>query len=426
MKLIVRITSVTTIIVFIIISLWSALFYFSIVEEINDETDDALDLYSEQLITQALAQGQMPTGTNGTNNTYSFTKITREQASSHSHVLYYDKMVYIPDKLETEPARVLETVFEDVNGDYYLLTLYTPTIEKADLERSILFSVIILFGGLVIFLILTNWFVLRGFLKPLDKLLKWLDNYSIENEPIKLELNSSTTEFKKLYESSNNSAVRSRQFFKTQKEFIDNASHEMQTPVAICKNRLEMLVQEENLTEKQLAEIAKVQNTLSDIIKLNKTLLLLSKIENGQFQNKSQITFNPAILTLAKDLVQLYESKKIAISIEQKGNFTLTIDAVLANTITSNLLRNAFIHSNNNGTIHIMITPLFIDISNSSLSGDLRDKNIFNRFVKGDSNKHSMGLGLSIVKAICSLYNLKIEYFYEKDAHHFKLFNDIT
>lgn len=426
MRLTTKIISVTTIVLFIVILLWSALFYFRIINEINDETDDALDLYSEQLITKALAQKQMPASTNASNNTYSFTKITREEAKAHAHVLYYDKMLYIPDKLETEPARILETVFEDATGEYYLLRVYTPTIEKADLKKSILLSVVILFGGLVLFLILTNWLIVRGFLKPLDKLMKWLDNYSIEKEPVKLELHSSTKEFKKLYEAIHKSTTRSSQFFKTQKEFIDNASHEMQTPIAICKNRLEILAQEEDLTEKQLTEIAKIQNTLGEMIKLNKALLLLSKIENGQFQQKAQITFNPAIVAQTEDLAQLYESKKLIVTIEQKGDFTLIIDEVLANTITGNLLRNAFIHSNQNGSIHIMITPHFIDISNSSLSGDLSDKNIFNRFVKGDGNKQSIGLGLSIVKAICTLYNLKIDYFYKNNNHHFKLFNNKT
>ena len=138
--------------------------------------------------------------------------------------------------------------------------------------------------------------------------------------------------------------------FEQQKQFIGNASHEMQTPLAICRNRLEMLMEDENLSESQLEELMKTHQTLEHITKLNKSLLLLSKIENGQFTDTTQVEVNKLLRQYLEDYKEVYQYREIITSVEEEGIFYLTINETLAVVLLTNLLKNAFVHNTNTST----------------------------------------------------------------------------
>ena len=103
--------------------------------------------------------------------------------------------------------------------------------------------------------------------------------------------------------------------FEQQKQFIGNASHEIQTPLAICRNRLEMLMEDDSLSEKQLEELMKTHQTLEYITKLNKSLLLLSKIDNGQFTDTKEVDLNVLLKQYLEDYKEVYSYKNIEVSI---------------------------------------------------------------------------------------------------------------
>lgn len=133
MKLIYRIALRLSLILIPLMALWATLFYFMMVEEINDEADDTLEDYSELIIIRMLAGRELPSLNSGSNNSYSITPIDEAYASSKPHIEYYDAEVYIPEKEETEPARILSTIFLDNDDNYYELKVAIPTFEKDDL-----------------------------------------------------------------------------------------------------------------------------------------------------------------------------------------------------------------------------------------------------------------------------------------------------
>ena len=130
MKLIYRIALRLSLILIPLMALWATLFYFMMVEEINDEADDTLEDYSELIIIRMLAGRELPSLNSGSNNSYSITPIDEAYASSKPHIEYYDAEVYIPEKEETEPARILSTIFLDNDDNYYELKVAIPTFEK--------------------------------------------------------------------------------------------------------------------------------------------------------------------------------------------------------------------------------------------------------------------------------------------------------
>ena len=155
----------------------------------------------------------------------------------------------------------------------------------------------------------------------------------------------------------------------------------MQTPLAICRNRLEMLMEDENLSESQLEELMKTHQTLEHITKLNKSLLLLSKIENGQFTDTVQVEVNKLLRQYLEDYKEVYQYREIITSIEEEGVFYLTINETLAVVLLTNLLKNAFVHNMDGGHIRIVITPHSVMFCNTGAAQPLDARRIFERFL---------------------------------------------
>ena len=152
-------------------------------------------------------------------------------------------------------------------------------------------------------ILLVTVIVLYRTMRPLYALLRWLDGYTVGARNAPLAVETSVTEFRKLNDAARRYAERAESSFERQKQFIGNASHEMQTPLAVCRNRLEMLVDDAHaLTGEQLGEIAKVQRTLDYLVRLNRSLLLLSKIDNGQFPEAEEVDVNALVRRTAEDL----------------------------------------------------------------------------------------------------------------------------
>ena len=303
----------------VVFTVWAWLFYWAIIEEVNDEVDDSLEDYSEQLIVRALLGEEMPDTSNGSNNQYYLYEVSKEYAAAYPQITYRDEMVYITEKREEEPARVLITIFQAPNDRYMELVVYTPTIEKMDLQRAILGWIVFLYVMLLLVILLITAWVYRRNMKPLYHLLGWLDRYQLghPNEP--LDNKTTITEFHHLNETVTEFAGRNEKLFEQQKQFIGNASHEMQTPLAICRNRLEMLMEDENLSERQLEELMKTHRTLENLTRMNRSLLLLCKIENGQYMDKRPVCLNELLKNNKIELVADW-NKKIDIEKDDYGD----------------------------------------------------------------------------------------------------------
>lgn len=419
MKLIYKILSRTSVALLILLAVWASVFYFIIIDEINDETDDALEHYSEYIITRALAGESLPSADNGTNNSYHIVEVTPEYASQNQTIQYRDEMVYLQAKRETEPARILKTIFRDAENRYFELTVAIPTIEKEDLQETILWWIVFLYFLLLLGIIGINAWVLGRSFRPLHILLGWLEQFTVGKELKPLENNTNVTEFQKLNEAIIRSAQRNIDTYEQQKQFIGHASHELQTPLSVCKNRLELLADDTALKEEQLEEVAKVQQTVDYIIKLNKTLLLLTKIENRQFPEQKNISLNDLIKKLLEDYAEVFAYRNITVSLEETTVLHAYMNETLASILFSNLLKNAYVHNHDNGLITVCITPSHISIQNTGIDYPLDPNLIFKRFYQGSKKEGSTGMGLALTDSICKLYDYPLSYHFRDERHCF-------
>lgn len=404
----------------VVLTVWAGFFYMAVVEEVNDEVDDTLEDYSEGLIIRALSGEDMPTASNGSNNQYYLYEVSESYAASHPHITYRDEMVFITEKSETEPARVLITIFRTEDERYMELVVYTPTIEKLDLLRAILGWIIFLYVLLLLIILSINIWVFRKNMKPLYVLLKWLDSSQLgkKNEP--LENTTKITEFRKLNAATMAFAERGEKLFEQQKTFIGNASHEMQTPLAICRNRLEMLMEDETLTEHQLNELMKTHQTLENLTRMNRSLLLLCKIENGQFADTRSVCLNDILAHYLDDYKEVYAYRNITVTVTTDSSFCVEMNDSLVSVLVTNLLKNSFVHNIDGGFIYIKITANTFEISNTG-EKPLDRERIFERFYQGQKKEGSTGLGLALVDSICKANHLKIDYTYVENRHIFTI-----
>lgn len=404
----------------VVLTVWAGFFYMAVVEEVNDEVDDTLEDYSEGLIIRALSGEDMPTASNGSNNQYYLYEVSESYAASHPQITYRDEMVFITEKSETEPARVLITIFRTEDERYMELVVYTPTIEKLDLLRAILGWIIFLYVLLLLIILSINIWVFRKNMKPLYVLLKWLDTSQLgkKNEP--LENTTKITEFRKLNAATMAFAERGEKLFEQQKTFIGNASHEMQTPLAICRNRLEMLMEDETLTEHQLNELIKTHQTLENLTRMNRSLLLLCKIENGQFVDTRSVCLNDILAHYLDDYKEVYAYRNITVTVTTDSSFCVEMNDSLVSVLVTNLLKNSFVHNIDGGFIYIKITANTFEISNTG-EKPLDRERIFERFYQGQKKERSTGLGLALVDSICKANHLKIDYTYVENRHIFTI-----
>lgn len=404
----------------VVLTVWAGFFYMAVVEEVNDEVDDTLEDYSEGLIIRALSGEDMPTASNGSNNQYYLYEVSESYAASHPQITYRDEMVFITEKSETEPARVLITIFRTEDERYMELVVYTPTIEKLDLLRAILGWIIFLYVLLLLIILSINIWVFRKNMKPLYVLLKWLDSSQLgkKNEP--LENTTKITEFRKLNAATMAFVERGEKLFEQQKTFIGNASHEMQTPLAICRNRLEMLMEDETLTEHQLNELIKTHQTLENLTRMNRSLLLLCKIENGQFVDTRSVCLNDILAHYLDDYKEVYAYRNITVTVTTDSSFCVEMNDSLVSVLVTNLLKNSFVHNIDGGFIYIKITANTFEISNTG-EKPLDRERIFERFYQGQKKEGSTGLGLALVDSICKANHLKIDYTYVENRHIFTI-----
>ena len=416
MKLIYRVTIRLSAILLPILLLWAAVFYYSMVDEINDETDDSLEDYATMLIRRTLTNHELPGQSDGSNNTYSI-ELLPGGTCTGPILEFEDRQVYIPEKRETEPARTLRMSFSDADGNTWLLTVSTPTFEREDLLLAVLWHLVALYAMLVITILAVTSIVFNYSMQPLYRLLRWLDGYSLGNGVEDLPMCTHIEEFRILTESARSTIARAEENFERQKQFIGNASHELQTPLAVLGTRIEWMIDNTPLTEEQFAELTKMRQSLHRLSRLNRTLLLISKIENSQFNEVHDVDIVELIDNELEIYNEIYAGKEIACSTQLPAQFIAAMDESLATTLVTNLLKNAFLYTTQGGTIRISIDNERLTVENSGTE-PLDATRLFDRFYTGGANG-STGLGLALVKSIAEFYKFNLDYTYKGGMHCF-------
>lgn len=406
---------------FLLMAVWGVLFYYAIIDEVVDETDDTLENYGEILMESALHDPSILETEGSLMSFYKFTPISEEEGR-HYRQVFYDATVYIELEDEDEPVRVMCTAFRMPDGQYYELKLMISILERDDMVEAMLWYLGALF---LLFLICTSigiQLVLKGVFRPLHRLLDWLHCIQPGKEVPPLDNPTKIREFRQLSDAALDMGNRSYKAYEEQKLFIENASHELQTPLAIVRGKVELLAESEGMTEQQMEQLDEIYATLGRAVKLNKSLLLLSRIENGQYTEMEDVSVDEILDELLPDLMDIYEHKQVRlIRKREEQPFIIRCNHSLAQILVSNLVKNSLLHNREEGELQVLTTPTSLVIKNT---GDvpLDGEKLFRRFYHGmDGKKDSTGLGLAIARSIALSSSLKLTYEWQDGMHTFRL-----
>ena len=395
--------------------------YYAIIDEVVDETDDTLENYGEILMESALHDPSILETEGSLMSFYKFTPISEEEGR-HYRQVFYDATVYIELEDEDEPVRVMCTAFRMPDGQYYELKLMISILERDDMVEAMLWYLGALF---LLFLICTSigiQLVLKGVFRPLHRLLDWLHCIQPGKEVPPLDNPTKIREFRQLSDAALDMGNRSYKAYEEQKQFIENASHELQTPLAIVRGKVELLAESEGMTEQQMEQLDEIYATLGRAVKLNKSLLLLSRIENGQYTEMEDVSVDEILDELLPDLMDIYEHKQVRlIRKREEQPFIIRCNHSLAQILVSNLVKNSLLHNREEGELQVLTTPTSLVIKNT---GDvpLDGEKLFRRFYHGmDGKKDSTGLGLAIARSIALSSSLKLTYEWQDGMHTFRL-----
>lgn len=410
MKLLTKINRNYLLLLSLILIVVSITGYFILHSIIKDDTKEAL-IEKEALIQKQITEtGNIP-------NLYPVIEVKKINSKTIEKPLF--KEIYIQNKKEDELEPFIEYSNQiKIMDTYYSIKLRQSTFENEDLATMLAIALfILLFSAFVIsffFTIKMNKTIWADFGKNLHEIESFNFN---ENKKLNL-LKSDIEEFDRLNKVINNLTEKLKTDYLSLKEFTENASHEIQTPLSIVLLNLEEVLQHE-LNEDVFKKVVASINAIKRLSTLNQSLILLTKIENRQFVADKTLTINDIVKQKVQEFASLFETKKLKVELHIEQDFTLKMNEQLAELLINNLLSNALNHNITGGNIQIFINDKEFKICNTGALNSLTNETIFNRFAKGNSK--SYGLGLAIVKNICKTHNLEIHYL--KNERHCFIIN---
>jgi len=317
------------------------------------------------------------------------------------------------------PYRALRTGVT-VQGTRYELLIRESIVGNTKLVTAIVAIQTTLLVLMLIGFILINRKLSKVVWDPFYTILEKLKNYQIDKD-LTIDLpHSSTAEFRDLSEALVHLVNKSRDAYLSQKEFTENASHELQTPLAIFRSKLELLMQGADISSEQAELISSLLNATDRIVRLNKNLLLLSKIENRQFLSRQEILLSSALTQSLGLYKQMAQEKEIKITTHIISEIAIKTNPSLLEILLSNLISNAIRYTPAQNEVRIEIEKKSITIRNPGEPFNFPNK-IFDRFNRESRTTQGNGLGLAIVKKICDTEGIPITYHYSQGSHLFSI-----
>ena len=402
-------------ILFVSAGVWAVLFYFQVLKQVKATVDDGLSDNKILIIDNLKDDSLIVQKDEFLENNYIIRQVSEDYALQVRDT-YKDTLVFSPLKGYNYQTRLLTTAFLAADGKYYEMKVISHELDKGTLIKRIITSLLFFYLLLFLSTLLVNHFALRNTWKPFYRLLKYLDEFRLDKKKLPDLSATRIREFNLLNESVLNLLKTNVDIYTSQKQFIENASHELQTPLAIGINKLELLAGDDDLSQEQLRKIGEIIEAFRRLSGLNRSLLLLSKIENKQFITSEAVDFDDLISRVLSDFSDYSEYKDLNIKYQKNDPWKFTMNEDLAEILVMNLVKNAIVHNHPEGNVSIFLNSSGFVIENSGEGTSLDRDQLFQRFSNKQSSRSSTGLGLAIVKAITEESGLEIRYSY--DGNH--------
>ncbi|AKD04552.1 HAMP domain-containing sensor histidine kinase [Pontibacter korlensis] len=388
-------------------------FYLMLREEIYDEVDDQLFTDKENIISYIRQHNRLPNVTSGISEA-----ILVRDADPDNLIMEQlsDTLIYSSYDEEDIPFRQLTfTVYRQ--GKPYEYTIFKSLMDFQDLTESTVLAMFWIFLLLLVGLVYVNYYINKYTWRHFYDTLAKIKSYTLSRQkPLELQP-SSTKEFEELNQVLQSMTGKIHSDYLNLKEFTENVSHEIQTPLAIVSSKVELFMQSENLTEEQAKLLSDMYGAVNRLARLNKSLILLTRIENREFKSKEQVPLHRLLQEQLTHLQDIISMRGLTVELEALEEVYLYMNSGLADILLQNLLNNAIKHNHQGGSIKVILTSHKLCIKNTGEAPQDQPERLFNRFHTGHDTVESLGIGLALVKKICNLYGHIPKYSFSAGEH---------
>ena len=411
MKLLTRYNRANIITAVVVLLVTSLTYYFIIRSILIQQIDKDLKVEEQEIHEFIRQNNALPNA-----SAYKGQEIRFERANSSEVKRQIITTSTYTGKDEDEPVRMLSFPVT-VKGVLHRAIVIKSQVEAEDLVKLIVLVTAAIFLLLLLITLLINRFLLSKLWEPFYHTVNKLKEYDIKNSAALQLPVVDVVEFNDLNRSVSEMTKRVNHDFESLKTFTDNASHEMQTPLAIINSKLDILLQSSD--EKQAEQLQTIYDATGRLTRLNHALLLLTKINNDQFSTVATVDLRTLMIQKFQQFDELIKARNIDTDL-QLAEVDIHVNKELIDILLNNLLSNAIKHNYNGGYIHCYLTDEKITMSNSGPPLTFDAKNIFNRFQKSDHSTGT-GLGLAVAQQICESSHLKITYTSDANEHTFTI-----
>ena len=320
--------------------------------------------------------------------------------------------------LDMEPARAIITSVM-VGSQLYKITVIQSTVETEDLIGDVFLITIVLIFILVIALFLSNRLILRRIWQPFYTILHQLKIFNLAEDRAISSVPSTIDEFTELDQAVGIMATKAKHDYLNLKAFTENAAHELMTPISVINSKLDTLVQTGQFSDSQSQLLNDIYNTVARLTRLNKSMLLLTKIENGLIHDQQNINLKELLSTSFWQYEELLGSLNIKLT-TQLSDCEVEASPLLMEVLINNLISNAIRHNLPGGSITVSLNQQQLKISNTGKDGEIDIERVFKRFQKSSASE-GIGLGLTICRQICNNYGFDLQYHFSQNTHHFSI-----
>ncbi|MGZ3848893.1 MAG: sensor histidine kinase [Flavisolibacter sp.] len=344
-----------------------------------------------------------------------------EQTSVSGIVEPRDTQIYFADKKQTLPFQVL-SIPHYWQGRTYLLSTYVSSREITHLIIKVFVTEAIILVLLLLTIVVVNKRSARALWSPFFKTIDKLRGYDItRHQPVDLPSATGTLEFDQLNEAIHSLFTNVNRAYHQQKQFVENASHEMQTPLSIIRSKLELLINQPGLDEKKAALIGDITEANERLSGMNRTLLLLAKIENYQFPEVETVDASKLLCRLLEQYKEHYEENFPTLISQIEPDVLLKANCSLIEILFSNLIKNSVEHNLSGGSLTVQLSKTSLAVANTGAAPEVPTHELFDRFKKGSYHSKTTGLGLALVRQICLLYHYPVSYQFQEGLHRLEI-----
>lgn len=333
---------------------------------------------------------------------------------------FYTRGIDWNPEFQTNEYRLLVTSFYHIKGQWYRITTYSFIPSFYQLLPGVVDSFKWILLLLLVLVIISAGLISKYILAPFKRTIRVIQSFDLKQKtPIRLP-DTRTSEFRELNVFLQKMTEKAREDYQSLKEFTENASHELQTPTAIIRGKLDLLM-ESDIRDEQAILIAETQNALERLSRIHSSLTLLTKLENHEYEVNTTVCISQLTRETLNSFEELIQLKSLRLITAITEKIYVPLHPSLADLLLTNLIGNAIRHNvppaEEEGLILVNLTREGLIVVNTGGQPQVPTTELFERFKKGNSGSDSIGIGLAIVRQICDLSHFTVDYQYRDGFH---------